>query len=90
MLIPCEECGMQYETVVTGDAPAHVCIGSDDDDDDEFTAADRVLMAEHDIDENEYEALYLRILNDTKNYGTLAMGALQKQVIEDIESGMWD
>lgn len=92
MLIPCEECGAQYETVVTGDYPAHVCVDEEEEDEDEgrFTAEDRLLMAEHDINEDEYEALYQRVLDDTKDYGTLAMSAIQKRVIKDIESGMWD
>jgi hypothetical protein len=62
----------------------------DDEDSERFTAADRVLMAEHAIDDDDYDALYHRVLEDTQAYGTLAMSAIQKLVIADVESGMWD
>jgi hypothetical protein len=67
-----------------------VLIDDEEYDDRRFTEEDRALMKEHDIDENEYEDLYQRVLDDTRDYGTMAMSAVQKRVVADIESGMWD
>ena len=52
--------------------------------------SDHKLMEKHQLNDEDYDAIYQRLLSDNQIFGTEAMDEMQAKVKADIEVGMYD